>query len=118
MEKPIIYYKVVAYTHPVAGEAVYRPQIVAREQTIPLDEITRSSIDRSLIAGLKSTAAHTIAQASLRLCYSALNLSLSVLASFFLTQRSRATEWQRNWVVFPCDRGPKIRRIVLAAKPL
>ena len=63
MEKPIIYYKVVAYTHPVTGEAVYRPQIVAREQTIPLDEIIRRAIDRGLIAGLKPSAAVQIANA-------------------------------------------------------
>ena len=33
-----------------------------RKRTIPIGEIIRSAINRSLIAGLKSMAAHTIAE--------------------------------------------------------
>ena len=63
MDKPIIYYEVKPQVSRVTGETMWLPQIVQREQTVPLDEIIRRAIDRGLIVGIKPSAAEPIASA-------------------------------------------------------
>ena len=63
MEKPILFYEVRPQTNRSTGGTILVPAIVEREQAVPLDEIIRRAIDRGLIAGVKETYAHQIAEA-------------------------------------------------------
>ena len=63
MEKPIIFYEVRPQANRATGATILVPAIVEREQAVPLDEIVRRAIDRGLIAGVKETYAHQIAEA-------------------------------------------------------
>lgn len=63
MEKPIIFYEVRPQANRATGATILVPAIVERDQSIPLDEIVRRAIDRGLIAGLKETYAHQVADA-------------------------------------------------------
>ena len=63
MEKPIIFYEVRPQANRATGTTILVPAIVEREQAVPLDEIVRRAIDRGLIAGVKETYAHQIAEA-------------------------------------------------------
>ena len=63
MEKPIIFYEVRPQLNRATGTTILVPAIVEREQGVPLDEIIRRAIDRGLIAGVKETYAHQIAEA-------------------------------------------------------
>ena len=62
MEKPIIFYEVRPQANRATGTTILVPAIVEREQAVPLDEIVRRAIDRGLIAGVKETYAHQIAE--------------------------------------------------------
>ena len=63
MEKPIIFYEVRPQMNRATGTTILVPAIVEREQAVPLDEIIRRAIDRGLIAGVKESYAHQIAEA-------------------------------------------------------
>ena len=63
MEKPILFYEVRPQANRATGGTILVPAIVEREQAVPLDEIIRRAIDRGLIAGVKETYAHQIAEA-------------------------------------------------------
>ena len=63
MDKPIIFYEVRPQVNRATGATILVPAIVEREQAVPLDEIIRRAIDRGLIAGVKETYAHQIAEA-------------------------------------------------------
>jgi hypothetical protein len=63
MEKPILFYEVRPQVNRATGATILVPAIVDREQAVPLDEIIRRAIDRGLIAGVKETYAHQIAEA-------------------------------------------------------
>ena len=63
MEKPIIFYEVRPQLNRATGTTILVPAIVEREQGVPLDEIIRRAIDRGLIAGVKESYAHQIAEA-------------------------------------------------------
>ena len=63
MDKPILFYEVRPQTNRATGATILVPAIVEREQAVPLDEIIRRAIDRGLIAGVKETYAHQIAEA-------------------------------------------------------
>ena len=63
MDKPILFYEVRPQTNRSTGGTILVPAIVEREQSVPLDEIIRRAIDRGLIAGVKETYAHQIAEA-------------------------------------------------------
>ena len=62
MDKPILFYEVRVHQNRITGGPVYVPAIVEREEAVPLDVIIERAIDRGLIAGLKTTAAHGIAE--------------------------------------------------------
>ena len=63
MDKPILFYEVRPQANRSTGGTILVPAIVEREQAVPLDEIIRRAIDRGLIAGVKETYAHQIAEA-------------------------------------------------------
>ena len=63
MDKPILFYEVRPQVNRATGATILVPAIVEREQAVPLDEIIRRAIDRGLIAGVKETYAHQIAEA-------------------------------------------------------
>ena len=63
MDKPILFYEVRPQTNRATGGTILVPAIVEREQGVPLDEIIRRAIDRGLIAGVKESYAHQIAEA-------------------------------------------------------
>ena len=63
MEKPIIFYEVRPQLNRSTGATILVPAIVEREQPVTLDEIVKKAIDRGLIAGVKPTYAHQIAEA-------------------------------------------------------
>ena len=63
MDKPILFYEVRPQVNRSTGGTILVPAIVEREQAVPLDEIIRRAIDRGLIAGVKETYAHQIAEA-------------------------------------------------------
>ena len=63
MDKPILFYEVRPQANRSTGGTILVPAIVEREQSVPLDEIIRRAIDRGLIAGVKETYAHQIAEA-------------------------------------------------------
>ena len=63
MDKPILFYEVRPQVNRATGTTILVPAIVEREQGVPLDEIIRRAIDRGLIAGVKETYAHQIAEA-------------------------------------------------------
>ena len=69
MDKPVIFYRVNNQVDPVSGAPMYVPQIVERGERVTLDEIVRRAIDRGLIAGLKVSAAKSIADAIARQMY-------------------------------------------------
>ena len=61
-EKPIIRWKPVAQTDPSdRTHTLYVPHIVERNQTCSLKDVVYNAIDRGLIAGLKTSAAESIA---------------------------------------------------------
>ena len=60
-DKPIMIYTVRQQPNRATGGVIYVPAIVEREDSIPLDEIVRRAIDRNLIAGLKVSAAASVA---------------------------------------------------------
>lgn len=69
MDKPTLYYTVRVQENRLTHQPIYVPAIVEREQSVPLNEIVRRAIDRSLIPGLKATAAVGIADAIARQMY-------------------------------------------------
>jgi len=84
MEKPIIFYEVRPQTNRATGETILVPSIVEREQSIPLDEIVRRAIDRGLIAGVKESYAHQIAEAIAQQMYEEFKSGKGVkFANFF-----------------------------------
>ena len=62
-DKPELKYTVKQLPNRATGGVLYVPAIVERDETIPLDEIIIRAIDRGLIAGIKPTAAKSIANA-------------------------------------------------------
>ena len=62
-EKPELTYTVRQMTNRSTGGIMYVPSIIQREESIPLDQIILRAIDRGLIAGIKPTAAKSIANA-------------------------------------------------------
>ena len=62
-DKPELKYTVKQLPNRATGGVLYVPAIVERDETIPLDEIIIRAIDRVLIAGIKPTAAKSIANA-------------------------------------------------------
>ena len=69
MDKPILFYAVRQQPNRATGGTLFVPAIVEREEIVPLDEIVRRAIDRGLIAGLKPSAAKSIADAIARQMY-------------------------------------------------
>ena len=63
MSKPIIFYEARPQTNRVKGDTILVPAIVERNPSVPLEEIIRRAIDRGLIAGVKPSYAHQIAEA-------------------------------------------------------
>ena len=63
MAKPVINYKGHMTENPAdrAGAKICIPQIVDRNQVLTLEQVVVEAIDRGLIAGLKSSAAKSIA---------------------------------------------------------
>lgn len=68
MNKPVIRWKPVPQEDPSdRSRTLYIPQIVERNQTKTLTDVVYSAIDRGLIAGLKTSAAQSIAEGVLAL---------------------------------------------------
>ena len=62
MDKPILFYDVRVQTSRVTGGTLYLPAIVERLSPVELETVVENCIDRGLVAGLKPTAAHGIAE--------------------------------------------------------
>lgn len=60
-DKPIMTYTVRQQPNRATGGVLYVPAIINREEAVPLDEIVIRAIDRNLIAGLKPSAAKSVA---------------------------------------------------------
>ena len=75
MAKPVINYKGYVTENPAdrTGAKICIPQIVDRNQVQTLEQIVADAIDRGLIAGLKSSAAKSIADGTMIRLGKALN---------------------------------------------
>ena len=96
MAKPVINYKGYVTANPAdrTGAKICIPQIVDRNQVQTLEQIVADAIDRGLIAGLKSSAAKSIANGTMIQLGEALNGGTGVIfGEFFAVRPYDHSDW-------------------------
>ena len=89
MNKPVIRWKPVPQEDPSdRSRTLYIPQIVERNQTRTLTDVVYSAIDRGLIAGLKTSAAQSIAEGVLAQLGEDLNSAHGVIFGDYFSVRA------------------------------
>ena len=89
MNKPVIRWKPVPQEDPSdRSRTLYIPQIVERNQTKTLTDVVYSAIDRGLIAGLKTSAAQSIAEGVLAQLGEDLNSAHGVIFGDYFSVRA------------------------------
>lgn len=92
MNKPVIRWKPIAQEDPSdRSNTIYVPHIVERNDTKDLADVVYSAIDRGLIAGLKTSAAKSIAEGILIQLGEELNAAHGVKFGDFFAVRSYLT---------------------------
>ena len=93
MAKPIINYKGYMTENPAdrTGPKICIPQIVDRNQVLDLSEVIEKAIDRGLIAGLKSSAAKSIADGIMLQLGETLNSGTGVIFGEYFSVRPYLT---------------------------
>ena len=93
MAKPVINYKGYMSENPAdrTGAKICIPQIVDRNQVLTLEQVVADAIDRGLIAGLKSSAAKSIADGIMLQLGRTLNGGTGVIFGEFFAVRPYLT---------------------------
>ncbi len=91
--KPIINYKGYMTENPAdrTGQKICIPQIVDRNQTVNLEEVVEKTIDRGLIAGLKPSAAKSVADGIMLQLGEMLNSGTGIIFGEFFAVRPYLT---------------------------
>lgn len=110
MAKPVINYKGYVTENPAdrTGAKICIPQIVDRNQVQTLEQIVADAIDRGLIAGLKSSAAKSIADGTMIQLGKALNGGTGVIFGEFFAVRPYLTGTIEN-LLAPITSANKLR---------
>ena len=110
MAKPVINYKGYMSENPAdrTGAKICIPQIVDRNQVLTLEQIVADAIDRGLIAGLKSSAAKSIADGVMLQLGRTLNGGTGVIFGEFFAVRPYLTGTIENMLA-PITSANKLR---------
>ncbi|MBR3221483.1 MAG: hypothetical protein IKF72_04555 [Kiritimatiellae bacterium] len=110
MAKPVINYKGYMADNPAdrTGPKICVPQIVDRNQVLTLEQIVADAIDRGLIAGLKSSAAKSIADGVMLQLGRTLNGGTGVIFGEFFAVRPYLTGTIENMLA-PITSANKLR---------
>ncbi len=110
MAKPVINYKGHMTENPAdrAGAKICIPQIVDRNQVLTLEQVVVEAIDRGLIAGLKSSAAKSIADGTMIQLGKTLNGGTGVIFGEFFAVRPYLTGTIENMLA-PITSANKLR---------
>ena len=110
MAKPVINYKGYMTENPAdrTGAKICIPQIVDRNQVQTLEQVVAEAIDRGLIAGLKSSAAKSIADGTMIQLGKTLNGGTGIIFGEFFAVRPYLTGTIEN-LLAPITSANKLR---------